>query len=38
MEGADCYLSHVPLYNIFSQYIINGTIFGKTLLNVKCLC
>ena len=24
-----------PLYNIFSQYLINGTIFEKRLLNKK---
>jgi len=25
------------LYNIFPHYLINGTIFGKKLLNTKCV-
>jgi hypothetical protein len=25
------------LYHIFSHYFINGKIFGKTLLNIKCV-
>ena len=25
------------LYNIFSTYLINGTILEKTLLNTKCV-
>jgi hypothetical protein len=25
------------LYNIFPHYLLNGTTFGKTLLNVKCV-
>jgi len=25
------------LYNIFSHYLINGTIFENPLLNIKCL-
>jgi len=24
-----------PLYNIFPNFLINGTIFGKKLLNIK---
>ena len=32
------YLRSAPLYNIFSHYLINGTIFGKkALLNTKCV-
>jgi hypothetical protein len=27
----------VWLYHIFSHYLINGTIFGKKLLNMKCV-
>ena len=26
-----------PLYNIFPNYLINGTIFEKKLLNTKCV-
>jgi hypothetical protein len=26
-----------PLYNIFPHYLINGTIFEKSFLNVKCV-
>jgi len=29
--------SPAPLYNIFPHYLIKGTIFGKTLLNTKCV-
>jgi hypothetical protein len=25
------------LYHIFPHYLINGTIFGKKLLNIKCV-
>jgi hypothetical protein len=32
-----CHLWHDRLYNIFPHYIINGTIFVKTLLNIKCV-
>jgi hypothetical protein len=31
-----CHLWPVRLYNIFPRYLINGTIFGKELLNIKC--
>ena len=27
----------VRLYHIFPQYLINGTTFGKKLLNIKCV-
>jgi hypothetical protein len=30
-----CHLWPVWLYNIFSHYLINGTIFGEKLLNIK---
>ena len=26
-----------PLYRIFPHYLTNGTIFGKTLLAIKCV-
>jgi len=26
----------VPLYSIFPHYLINGTVLGKMLLNIKC--
>jgi len=26
-----------PLYGIYPNYLINGTIFGKRLLNTKCV-
>jgi hypothetical protein len=26
-----------PLYNVFPRYLINGTIFEKKLLNIKCV-
>jgi hypothetical protein len=32
-----CHLWRVRLYRIFPHYLINGTIFGKKLLNVKCV-
>jgi hypothetical protein len=32
-----CHLWPVWLYNIFPHYLINGTIFGKMLLNIKCV-
>jgi hypothetical protein len=31
------YLWPVWLYRVFPRYLTNGTIFGKTLLNVKCV-
>jgi hypothetical protein len=31
------YLCPVPLYNIFPHYLKIGTIFGKKLLNTKCV-
>ena len=31
------HLWHAGLYNISPQYLINGKIFGKTLLNMKCV-
>jgi hypothetical protein len=30
------YLWPVRLYHVFPHYLINGTIFGKKLLNIKC--
>jgi hypothetical protein len=30
-----CHLWPVWLYHIFAHYLINGTIFGKKLLNIK---
>jgi len=32
-----CHLWPVRLYNVLPYYLINGTIFGKTLLNTKCV-
>ena len=32
-----CHLWPVRLYNIFPHYLINGTIFGKKLLNTNCV-
>jgi hypothetical protein len=32
-----CHLWSVLLYRIFPHYLINGTIFGKKLLNIKCV-
>ena len=32
-----CHLRPAPLYHIFPHYLINGTIFGKKLLNTKCV-
>jgi len=32
-----CHLWPAPLYNIFPHYLINRTIFGKQLLNTKCV-
>jgi hypothetical protein len=32
-----CHLWPVRLYHIFPHYLINGTIFGKKLLNIKCV-
>ena len=30
-----CHLSSIRLYSIFPRYLINWTIFGKTLLNIN---
>jgi hypothetical protein len=32
-----CHLWPVWLYRIFPHYLINDTIFGKKLLNIKCV-
>jgi hypothetical protein len=32
-----CHLWPVWLYNIFPHHLINGTIFEKMLLNIKCV-
>jgi hypothetical protein len=32
-----CHLCPVWLYHVFPHYIINDTIFGKKLLDIKCL-
>jgi len=32
-----CHLSPVRLYRIFPNYLINGKIFGKNLLRLKCV-
>jgi hypothetical protein len=32
-----CHPWHVWLYNIFPHSLINGTTFGKKLLNIKCV-
>ena len=32
-----CHLWPAPLYSIFPHYLIHGTIFGKRLLNPKCV-
>jgi hypothetical protein len=32
-----CHLWPVWLYHIFLHYLINGTIFRKMLLNIKCV-
>ena len=32
-----CRLCPVRLYQIFPHYLINGTIFGRELLNTKCV-
>jgi hypothetical protein len=32
-----CHLWPGWFYHIFPQYLINGTIFGKKLLNIKCV-
>jgi hypothetical protein len=37
MRRAILSLWSAPLYNIFPHYLINGTIYGKTLLNIKCV-
>ena len=31
------YLWPVRLLHIFRHYLINGTVFGKKLLNIKCV-
>ena len=31
------YTARLVLYHIFPHYLINGTIFGKRLLNIKCV-
>jgi len=31
------YLRPVPLHHVSPHYLTNGTIFGKTLLNIKCV-
>jgi len=38
-KGRVLHLCHVRLYNIFSHYLINGTIFErkKKLLHTKCV-
>jgi hypothetical protein len=33
-----CPVCPVPLYRIFPHYLIIATIFGKKLLNIKCVC
>jgi hypothetical protein len=33
----NCHLRHVRLYHVFPHYLTNGTIFGKMLLNIKCV-
>jgi hypothetical protein len=32
-----CHMCSIQLYNIFPHHLINGTIFGKNLLNLKKL-
>jgi hypothetical protein len=32
-----CHLWHVRLYHVFPHYLINGMMFGKKLLNIKCV-
>jgi hypothetical protein len=32
-----CHLWPVWLYHIFPHYLINGTIFGEKILNIKCV-
>jgi hypothetical protein len=32
-----CHLWRALLYNIFPLYLINGTILGEKLLNIKCV-
>jgi hypothetical protein len=31
------HLWRVRVYRIFSHYLVTGTIFGKKLLNIKCV-
>jgi len=35
LAGLYCHLWPVRLYQVFTHYLINGTIFGKILLNNK---
>ena len=32
-----CHLRPLWLHHVFRHYLINGTIFGKKLLNIKCV-
>ena len=32
-----CHLWPVWLYNIFPHYLMNGTIFGEKLFDIKCV-
>jgi hypothetical protein len=32
-----CHMWPVPLYSIFPRCVVNGTILGRNLLNVKCV-
>ena len=32
-----CHLRPLRLYYIFPHYLINGTVFEKTLMNLKCV-
>ena len=32
-----CHLRPLWLHHIFQHYLINGTIFGKKSLNIKCV-
>jgi hypothetical protein len=32
-----CHLWSDQLYDIFPRYLINGTILGKKLFNIKCV-
>ena len=37
VDAPYCHLRPDQLYNIFPHYLINGTIFGKKLFNIKCV-